>query len=96
MSRSRRKVPILSYCAPEGEHWFKHYAHRALRRAVRAGLDALLGGDTCEDHELAGDGRWYPIDTPVLPLLREVSNPWCWPKDGKQWCGWDEAKWLRK
>ena len=32
----------------------------------------------------------------VLPLLREVSSVWCWPKDGKQWCGWDDPKWLRK
>jgi hypothetical protein len=32
----------------------------------------------------------------VLPLLREVSSVWCWPKDGKFWC-WDaEPKWLRK
>ena len=75
MSRSRRHTPIMGYCGPGAEHWFKHHAHRALRRAVRVALSR--GAE-------------------VLPLLREVSSVWTWPKDGKQWCGWDEAKWLRK
>ena len=39
MSRSRRKTPILSYCtADDHEHWWKHAANRALRRAVRMAL----------------------------------------------------------
>lgn len=33
----------------------------------------------------------------VLPALREVSNNWTWPKDGRGWYGWDvDDKWLRK
>jgi len=77
MSRSRRKTPILSYCtADDHEHWWKHAANRALRRAVRMALQR--GSET-------------------LPLLREVSNNWTWPKDGRGWYGWDvDAKWLRK
>lgn len=32
----------------------------------------------------------------VLPLLREVSDNWCWDKDGKQWFGDVESEWMRK
>ena len=77
MSRSRLHFPVLGYhgAHPGAEHYFKHEAHRALRRRVRM---ALIHGDE------------------VLPLLREVSSVWCWPKDGKLWC-WDaDPKWLRK
>jgi len=77
VSRSRLHFPVLGYhgAHPGAEHWFKHEAHRALRRAVHV---ALGRGDE------------------VLPLLREVSNVWTWPKDGKHWCGWEEPRWLRK
>jgi hypothetical protein len=33
----------------------------------------------------------------TLPLLREVSNNWTWPKDGRGWYGWDvDPRYLRK
>lgn len=31
----------------------------------------------------------------VLPLLREVSDIWCWAKDGRQRID-EESKWMRK
>ena len=77
MSRSRRKTPIFSYCTTDDhEHWWKHAANRALRRAIRMALQR--GSET-------------------LPLLREVSNNWTWPKDGRRWYGWDvDPRYLRK
>ena len=44
MSRSRRCAPIFAYCTTDDqEHWWKHHAHRCLRRAVRMALALVLG-----------------------------------------------------
>ncbi len=32
----------------------------------------------------------------TMPLLREVSNVWAMPKDGKGWFEWGNSKRLRK
>ncbi len=32
----------------------------------------------------------------VLPILRDVSDPWCMAKDGRQWIGTHLPKLMRK
>lgn len=52
------------------EHVFKHKANRALRRAVKM-LERDIESGKTED--------------PLFPDLWEVSDVWCFPKDGKRY-----------
>ncbi len=45
MSRSRRSTPIFGYTGAESDQWWKTFASRKVRRAVRAGLDVATDGD---------------------------------------------------
>jgi len=31
-----------------------------------------------------------------LPRLRDISDVWAWPKDGKRWCNDLDVRWMRK
>ena len=49
MSRSRRKTPIFSYCTTDDhEHWWKHAANRALRRAKLSGRNQVSRAESPE------------------------------------------------
>lgn len=70
MSRSFRHTPVIGNACAASDKPGKQIANRALRMHVRISLRNCLRSD---------DG----FDNLVVPLLREVSNVWDFPKDGK-------------
>ncbi|MBY0359140.1 MAG: hypothetical protein K2W82_14145 [Candidatus Obscuribacterales bacterium] len=70
MSRSYRHTPIRGN-GGDSEKQDKRIYNRRLRRAVRTALVAAVRGDDC--------------DSLILPLVRDVSNPWDMSKDGKSY-----------
>jgi len=96
MSRSRRHTPICGHTIvgfTHGEQWFKRQAWHRVRRAVKMRLLAVR----VRRLHVARWGFEWP-ETPLLPTLRELSNPWGMPKDGKQWfgdCREDARVWRR-
>jgi len=72
MSRSFRKTPISGNAGSPSEKSDKQAWHKKLRRASRAILGSV---ENIEE------------DTPPLPLMNEVSNPWNFAKDGKKYRG---------
>ena len=70
MSRSFRHTPIIGNACAASDKPGKQIANRTLRMNVRMCLRKCLRD--CAD-----------FDNLVVPLLREVSNVWSFPKDGK-------------
>jgi hypothetical protein len=73
VSRSYRKTPITSSTSSSSDKEFKRQQHRARRVRERI-IIALLGEDT------------DPCD---MPYDKEYGDPWCSPKDGKQYIDTD-------
>jgi hypothetical protein len=69
MSRSYRKTPVVSHTSSSSDKEFKRHEHRA-RRVKERIIIALLGEDT---------------DSCDMPHDKEYGDPWCSPKDGKQY-----------
>ncbi|MBP9094535.1 hypothetical protein KBI23_26185 [bacterium] len=70
MSRSFRHTPVIGNACAASDKPGKQIANRTLRMHVRICLlKALRNSDD--------------FDNLVVPLLREVSNVWSFPKDGK-------------
>jgi hypothetical protein len=69
VSRSYRKTPIVSWTSSSSDKEFKRQQHRARRVRERI-IIALLFTDT------------DPCD---MPHDKEYGDPWCSPKDGKQY-----------
>jgi hypothetical protein len=86
MSRSIKRTPIIGHTTAETEKHDKRLANRFLRRRSRQVLRTSAVG-SC-NHVVEGLGE--------LPLLREVSNVYCFDKDGKQWLDDPDPKDLRK
>ena len=72
MSRSRLHSPVWSYTARGVKPGIEKWWKRYANGALRSHVRDALHRAT---------------DAPVLPELREVSNVWSWPKDGKH-AGW--------
>ena len=70
MSRSFRHTPVIGNACAASDKPGKQIGNRALRMHVRISLRNCLRSD---------DG----FDNLIVPLLREVSNVWSFPKDGK-------------
>lgn len=67
MSRSKRSEPATGVAAESEKEW-KRKANRKLRHAATLKLQQLPAGDP---------------DALVLPVMREVTDEWDGPKDGK-------------
>ncbi len=70
MSRSFRHTPVIGNACASSDKPGKQIANRTLRTHVRMTLRKCLRN--CAD-----------FDNLLVPLLREVSNVWSFPKDGK-------------
>lgn len=70
MSRSRRSTPITGMILAFSEKEDKRRANRHLRSRIRQILHVTATGN-------------HDPDNLSLPLLRELSNVWCFDKDGK-------------
>jgi hypothetical protein len=86
MSRSIKRTPIIGHTTAETEKYDKRLANRCLRRKSRA---VLRSSAVCSSRQLIEN-------VSELPLLREVSNVYCFDKDGKQWLDDPDPKDLRK
>jgi hypothetical protein len=86
MSRSFKRNPIIGHTTAETEKHDKRLANRCLRRKSRALLRTSAVG--AHGHVVESVAQ--------LPLLREVSNVYCFGKDGKQWLDQPDPKDLRK
>jgi len=73
MSRSYRKTPVISNACAESDKYWKRKRNRAYRKLTNQKLKDFVD---LEDEQ-------------VLPEFREVSDVWCWDKDGKQWVGFN-------
>ena len=69
MSRSRKKHPFSGFTTAKSEKQDKILAHKKLRRATKLTLKRIIEVD--EDI--------------ILPTIKEVSNVYCFAKDGKQY-----------
>ncbi len=83
MSRSYRHTPIIGNCSNSDKPG-KAKASRKLRVAERSVLAALS-----LDSDFDKDGL-------LMPILREVSNVWDFPKDGKHYMKRHKEAWCRK
>ena len=89
MSRSYRHTPIIGNCSHSDKPG-KAKANRKLRVAERSVLAALsLDSDSGSDSGSDKDGL-------LMPILREVSNVWDFPKDGKHYMKRHKEAWCRK
>ncbi|CAN5617202.1 hypothetical protein BH11CYA1_BH11CYA1_44160 [soil metagenome] len=70
MSRSFRHTPVIGNACAASDKPGKQIANRTLRMHERICLRKAM---------LSCDG----FENLVMPLLREVSNVWSFPKDGK-------------
>jgi hypothetical protein len=86
MSRSIKRTPIVGHTTAETEKHDKRLANRCLRRRTRQVLRTK--GEGAPNQVVVGVGE--------LPLMREVSNVYCFSKDGKQWLDDPDPKDLRK
>lgn len=68
MSRSKRSEPTAGVTTAASEKEWKRKANRKLRRAATQTLQQLPASDP---------------DAMVLPVMREVTDEWDGPKDGK-------------
>ena len=86
MSHSYRHIPIIGNCSNSDKPG-KAKASRKLRAAERVVLATLNFNDL------------ESMDGLIMPILREVSNVWDFPKDGKHRMNPDGAyfrKYMRK
>ena len=82
MSRSRRKTPIWSVTCSGMRAGNEKFYKRKAQRGLRKRVKQMLCDDPYRD---------------VLPALRETSNTWGWPKDGKWgYCHNPKPEWMRK
>jgi hypothetical protein len=79
MSRSYRRSLVFPNGKGTYEHEFKHKAQRSLRRNNRVIERKVVTGEE---------------DDPLFYELREVSDVWCFPKDGKRYSPLDWIVWL--
>lgn len=86
MSRSIRHIPIIGNCSNSDKPG-KSKANRKLRLAVRMTLAAATTGGAID---------YAVLDNLVMPHLREVSNVWDFPKDGKHYMKRHKEAWCRK
>lgn len=68
MSRSKRSEPIAGVTAAQSEKEWKRKANRKLRKAAAQVLQGMSSADA---------------DAIVLPVARDVANPYDSPKEGK-------------
>ena len=82
MSRSRRRTPIIGIAGSRhtSEKQDKKIWHAAFRAKNRAFTKRLVNDRELEEIE---------------PHFRDVSNPWSFTKDGKQWIGARNASWRK-
>lgn len=80
MSRSKRKTPILGMTASCSRPSIQKIFRSKENRAKRREVRIKL---TTNDFDL-------------MPHEKEYGNEWASPRDGKQYCGNDDPKWLRK
>jgi hypothetical protein len=81
MSRSYRKNPAGGITCARTDKPFKRFANRAFRRASNVVTTFLVEFGNLYT-ELDDDLVDPPPD---YPILKELSDPWGWPKDGKTW-----------
>ena len=78
MSRSRKSLPIVGHTTAESEKHDKQVWHRRMRRRERQRLGGVAPA-TADDY--------------LTTITHEVSDPWTFGKDGKQYVvNADEAR----
>lgn len=70
MSRSRKRTPFIAITNAESEKQDKIFAHRRYRRVLKNIISYSI---IKQNKDI------------ILPKERELSNIWCFSKDGKQY-----------
>ena len=79
MSRSYKKYPVHPFACSKSERWDKKFWHSKFRSKSRQYINSLM---------LIDDDWDFPLH------FRDVSDPWCFNKDGKCW--FHELNWKRR
>ena len=74
MANSFKKTPVLPYTSAKSDKQGKIQAHRKFRTKMRNILSKIRGKEDVEEIEVK-----LPVN------VREVSNVWDFPKDGKRY-----------